>query len=329
MGVGEYQDWTFEINDERKLTDAQISADWHREFPNAKFITPEEVRGVRRAANGGYPGHRKLERRSYPYNDAGEPYDYDTGRVVSLDESEATDTDARRNPPWQRDELILALDLYIRSGRKVLNAEHPDVVALSELLNALPIHAERADEAKFRNGNGVALKLANFRGSDRPGEGMRGRNQLEQLVWDEFANDPVRLAAVAGAIAAGHAAPEVSSAALARDDEDEREFPEGRVLYRRHVARERNRALVKAKKEQVLQAQGKLACEVCTFDFGVRYGALGDGYIECHHTVPVSELQGGAKTRRADLALVCANCHRMLHRKRPWLALGQLSQLLG
>jgi 5-methylcytosine-specific restriction protein A len=30
----------------------------------------------------------------------------------------------------------------------------------------------------------------------------------------------------------------------------------------------------------------------------------------------MTELKPGQKTRTADLALVCANCHRMLHRGR-------------
>jgi predicted HNH restriction endonuclease len=29
-----------------------------------------------------------------------------------------------------------------------------------------------------------------------------------------------------------------------------------------------------------------------------------------------------------DIALVCSNCHRMLHRKRHWLSINQLRQLI-
>jgi hypothetical protein len=106
---------------------------------------------------------------------------------------------SKRNPPWERDELILALDLYVRAGRKVLDGRHPDVIALSELLNALPIHAVRPDAAKFRNGNGVNLKLANFRSIDQPGRGMQRGNREEKPVWAEFAHDPSKLGEVAAA----------------------------------------------------------------------------------------------------------------------------------
>ncbi|GAB6158809.1 hypothetical protein JCM39194_20090 [Desulfotomaculum varum] len=49
-----------------------------------------------------------------------------------------------------------------------------------------------------------------------------------------------------------------------------------------------------------------------------------EGYIECHHTIPISEYAKEIKTRVSDLALVCSNCHRMLHRRRPWLSIDQL-----
>jgi 5-methylcytosine-specific restriction protein A len=89
----------------------------------------------------------------------------------------------RRNPPWSRDELILALDLYRRYG--IADDHHPEVARLSGVLNELPIHASRPDEARFRNANGVALKLANFASLDPDygGLGMSrgGRLDLERV----------------------------------------------------------------------------------------------------------------------------------------------------
>jgi putative restriction endonuclease len=73
---------------------------------------------------------------------------------------------------------------------------------------------------------------------------------------------------------------------------------------------------------------GRLFCEACKFDFEKKYGSIGNGFIEVHHTIPVSELKRGAKTRIADLALVCSNCHRILHRRRPWLTIPALHKLL-
>jgi hypothetical protein len=105
-------------------------------------------------------------------------------------------------------------------------------------------------------------------------------------------------------------------------------FPEGREFEHRHLARERSSKLVALAKEHRRRTTGRLACDVCSFDFAKVYGRTGDGYIEAHHLVPVMELTAESETRIEDLALVCANCHRMLHRRRPWLGMSELKELL-
>lgn len=105
-------------------------------------------------------------------------------------------------------------------------------------------------------------------------------------------------------------------------------FPEGGLVERMHRARERNSALVAHAKRKALAETGKLECQVCKFDFFERYGEVGKGYIEAHHIVPLSELSGTTQTKVEDLALVCSNCHRMIHRKRPWLSPAMLETIL-
>jgi predicted HNH restriction endonuclease len=112
------------------------------------------------------------------------------------------------------------------------------------------------------------------------------------------------------------------------DGEEEQGFPEGRVLYRLHRYHERSGDVPRLAKALALKRFGRLACVVCAFDSFEAYGELGREYIECHHTVPVSQLTAGAKTKVSDLVLVCSNCHRMLHRRRPWLGTKELGLLL-
>jgi 5-methylcytosine-specific restriction protein A len=102
---------------------------------------------------------------------------------------------------------------------------------------------------------------------------------------------------------------------------------EGQRLLRLHWERERKPELSKAKKQAVLVTIGRLACEACDFDFASVYGELGAGFAECHHVSPLSELEGPRETTLDDLAIVCANCHRMLH-KRPWRRVDELRALL-
>jgi hypothetical protein len=92
-------------------------------------------------------------------------------------------------------------------------------------------------------------------------------------------------------------------------------FAEGRRLLRLHRTIERNRALIAAKKSHVLESLKTLTCEVCCFNFATVYGELGDGYAECHHRTPMAAMEGVRESRIEDLAIVCANCHRMLHRQ--------------
>lgn len=60
----------------------------------------------------------------------------------------------RRNPPWNEDELVLALDVYLEYG--MLDDRDPRVIELSNLLNELARGTDHPDAERFRNGNGVA-----------------------------------------------------------------------------------------------------------------------------------------------------------------------------
>lgn len=106
------------------------------------------------------------------------------------------------------------------------------------------------------------------------------------------------------------------------------EFPEGKVVERKHRARERNSAVVNMAKQNFKNLHGKIFCQACGFDFEKHYGDIGKGFIEGHHLVPVSEMKQDHKTKPEDIALLCSNCHRMVHKRRPWLKLPELKSLL-
>jgi 5-methylcytosine-specific restriction enzyme A len=233
-----------------------------------------------------------------------------------------------RNPPWSRDELILALDLYMTNPSSPPSKISREVGELSDVLNDLGSQLSGNRQATYRNPNGVYMKMMNFRRFD-PDFAAQGRvgltrgNRLEEEVWNEFASDRDRLRSVAASIKATLRSTELRKEAFAAQDDVE-EAEEGRLLTRLHRTRERNRKLVDTRKRQALEAHGTLACEACGFDFEKTYGERGRGYIEAHHTKPVHTLAEGGKTRLEDLALLCANCHRMVHARRPWLTIERL-----
>lgn len=61
-----------------------------------------------------------------------------------------------------------------------------------------------------------------------------------------------------------------------------------------------------------------LRCCVCQFSFEDVYGEQGAGYIEVHHTKPLASYKGEEieVNPKTDMASLCANCHRMIHRRR-------------
>jgi 5-methylcytosine-specific restriction protein A len=237
---------------------------------------------------------------------------------------------ARRSPKWTRDELILALDLYFRVSPLHTTEKNPAIRELSRFLNQLPIHTTRQDTERFRNPNAVYMKLCNFLRLDPEysGKGLSRGSKLEEAVWREFASDPARLAGTAWAIRTSSKTFPSATESLDEIDEEE-EFVEGKILTRLHRLRERNQTAVENKKLSVLASAGVLVCEACGFDFHAAYGNIGYGFAECHHIIPLSDLHHGVKTKLSDLAVVCSNCHRMLHKTRPWMTTDQLRKLVS
>jgi predicted HNH restriction endonuclease len=97
-------------------------------------------------------------------------------------------------------------------------------------------------------------------------------------------------------------------------DIDDLSFPEGTGKRYLHLLRERNQTVVAKAKALGLESDPLLRCQVCGFSFVETYGEVGRGFIEAHHKTPVAELTRGSRTHISDIGLVCANCHRILHR---------------
>lgn len=70
-------------------------------------------------------------------------------------------------------------------------------------------------------------------------------------------------------------------------------------------------------------------CSICEFDFQKAYGVLGESYIEVHHLSPLAEINHDNIINPVeDLRPVCANCHRMLHRKKQVLSIDELKRII-
>jgi predicted HNH restriction endonuclease len=105
-------------------------------------------------------------------------------------------------------------------------------------------------------------------------------------------------------------------------------FKEGNKKERLHIRRERNRTLVETAKRLFIDKHGRLFCEACGFNAVDAYRLPERALIEAHHKVAVSDLTAGSYTRVEDLVMLCPNCHRAVHHRRPWLTVDELISLI-
>jgi len=234
----------------------------------------------------------------------------DYGRIVTAD--------------WTRDEIILACALISANGWKGMRAHQREVQELSAVLRTAPIHPMEVRDERFRSPNSVQRKTFDI-ATQHPnysGKPTRG-NRLDRIVLGEFLADPVHMRDIAAAIRDAIVSREVKSVLNDEIDAADMTAKEGRVLLSRHLLRERSTRLRSAKLRQIARMGATPNCDVCGFDFKKVYGRLGEGYIEVHHQLPL-HASGPRETRLSDLVLLCANCHRMIHRSAAWLTPDEL-----
>jgi len=82
--------------------------------------------------------------------------------------------------------------------------------------------------------------------------------------------------------------------------------------YRQHRSIERQSSHSK----KVKKIQGT-QCKGCDFELADLYGPIAKDIIDAHHLVPISSLNNGDVVRldpKKDFAVLCPNCHRVIHR---------------
>ena len=236
-------------------------------------------------------------------------------------------THGHGNPKWTRDETILALDLYFDCGGSIPTRNDPRVMKLSAILQHLPYHDRATRRESFRNPDGVAFKLQNLR-SVETGKGLKNVSRMDREIWAELGSDRERTKKVAELIRRDLA---FAKSLGSEPTEDDDEFFEGRIVTQIHKRRERNPNL----RKRLLATRrgiGQLTCDMCGNYSKSRITTFEDAAFEAHHLVPVA-MVAERKTRLVDLALLCAGCHRLVHRaiavEKRWLSIGEARGVLG
>lgn len=230
---------------------------------------------------------------------------------------------------WSRPELILACDLVFQNQRRELRQSDERVQRLSDLLQSDWVHPLEGRPSNFRSHSSVARKTSNIATALPEYAGVRTRGgKSERAVIDDFRADPSGMHLIAEAlrdsIKDGVTTPPPGDAV--EPGSETSSAREGSVESYVAKRRERDPKLRDAKIKSATAGGEPLACEVCSFDFEMKYGRRGRGYIEVHHKNPL-HVTGAVVTELEDLALLCANCHRMVHRGS-WVMPDELASVM-
>lgn len=227
-------------------------------------------------------------------------------------------TKGHGNPNWSRDEVILALDLYLQCQGNIPSPTDPRVIELSKVLNALPLHADARKNQAFRNPDGVGFKLQNIR-QVATGKGLGNTSSVDRAVWADLGGYPQLVADIAARIRS-------SVGEVLPNPEEEETFREGRIITALHLRRERNPKLRKRVMDTAIKRG--LSCEACGEGPKAKTPELATSSYEVHHKQPLALLADEGETKLSDAALLCASCHRTIHRmmhlKKGWVSIEHL-----
>lgn len=96
--------------------------------------------------------------------------------------------------------------------------------------------------------------------------------------------------------------------------------------YRMHRRIERNPRAAK-----LAQKHHGIRCQACDLVMAENYGQLGKDFIEVHHLRPLASLREGEAVKydvTTDFAVLCPNCHRMIHRMNDPSDLEKLREII-
>ncbi|MCF8611521.1 HNH endonuclease [Gordonia sp. HY285] len=241
-----------------------------------------------------------------------------------------------KQPDWIWPELVVTAAVQDAAGwGRTIRSTDDRVIELSNLFRDLnPLLAK---DPRFRSAASLQRKLEDLRTVHPKYVGTKTRGgRLTAAVVTAYVQDPGRMRGLAERF---RNEPRLLPHAIGLDVEDDvvdlDEVNAGRAVsavegaVRRRIAtyRERDPKLRGEKIAEAVRQRGRLECETCSFDFEARYGELGSGYAHVHHIVPL-HVTNEVENSLSDLVVLCANCHAMIHRRRPWKTPKQLVEII-
>lgn len=101
------------------------------------------------------------------------------------------------------------------------------------------------------------------------------------------------------------------------------EVCEGEITIAEIMFRQRNRTIIAAKK-----ALSNGACEICGFNFKMKYRLSEKDCLVAHHLNPIGFRRKATLTSMNDILLVCPNCHAVAHTHNPPISPVKLKKMI-
>jgi len=218
---------------------------------------------------------------------------------------------------YKENDLVLPALQFLKSNKTVSTSQ-----LIKYLIDTLKPSGHDAEFLKGRNDTHFSQKVRNLKSHNtltRKGfaEYHKGKWQitpqgLKYLEESELITDSLE----SQGIKVEHISPEI------KKDISAVVIEEGALDRRTTTQRKRSDKLKKLAMEDFKEShEGQVFCEACRFNFFKTYGEHGKDFIEIHHIEPISylDIEGEKITfakARTKIVLLCANCHRMIHRNK-------------
>jgi len=215
-------------------------------------------------------------------------------------------------PGFQGFSLVLGQGTY--SVRKEFKKKGPDILSSrSDILrNRVPEFSQRFSRGPFQ-----VIGSKHAAGDWSTGSAWGKNYSFSQPPSDEEVRydllEMVRLYRLA-VMRGGYDISGVGGEENEQEEETPADMQEGerRLKIHQRIERRRNGKLAIAAKK----IHG-YSCQGCGFDFSAVYGEIGKSYIDAHHLIPLASLSEEGPLMlnpKEDFAVLCANCHRMIHK---------------
>lgn len=210
---------------------------------------------------------------------------------------------------WSRDEVILTTACVLENEDDTLSRSSPAIIALSEILNALPIVPNGKRNETFRTPSGLAAQIWFLRTSDETGERNSHIRQDFFDTYRKYKENPTFIISLANTI---KACTEMYTQIPFGCREETEEFPEGALLGHLHrYFEQRDGGSVPE----------DARCEICGISATTLYvGGKDIHFTQSHLLAAPESMRPDGTYNKNDFIQVCPNCHRVLHQLRPWRA---------